>query len=229
MKLFHYVVDVILDRVERQGQPLGDLLVAQPLSDQVHDLHFAWCHLEGLDAILPPRAAGGLAEPLEHRVDQLRRAESLSPHHRLDRALQAGQGGFLQHAAVDSRPEALIQALLAVAARQQKHLRRGEVLANVPRELDGLLPGQVQADQKDVRRLRFDQFQVASSGMVHLADLELRDIGKHRNQALPKQAIGMRHADMDGSSHGGSSSLATSLTDTPRPAVQRSLHGGTPP
>ena len=40
-EFFENVMDVILDGVHRQMQPLGDLFVCQSLGDQVHNLHLA--------------------------------------------------------------------------------------------------------------------------------------------------------------------------------------------
>ena len=172
--LDHRPADVGARRGRAHDQPLGDLVVGQPLGDQRDDLALAVG--EHVEARRELRLLGSAGELLDEAAGDARRQQGVAVHDRPHGAHQLGRLGVLDEEAVGPGPDRLEDVLVEVerredhdagagealvgsdAARRREpvdarhaHVHQHDVGAGLDRLADGLVPVGGLADDGDVR------------------------------------------------------------------------------
>src|SRR3954451_17584760 len=150
VQLLEDVAHVVLDRVLRDVELVGDLTVREPLGHELEHLELAVGQLRRRDLLLLVGAAGERVELLDELRGHRRADQRLALHHGADRVGDLLDGDLLQQVAGGAGLDRLVEIVLLVGDGQHEDLHRRHRLGQPPGGLDAADPGHADVHQQDV-------------------------------------------------------------------------------
>jgi hypothetical protein len=189
IQLFNDVVDVILDRVKRDGKLPSDLLVAEMIANQTDDLKLA--RRKQCFAICRAMTAssGLLSNAMEHGVNETVRTKDSASRNLIDRFAEVQHGSVLLHAAMRACGKTVDKIFLRTGMGQKDNARAGRLVVNLAGQFQRELLREIPIDQDDLGMLRENSRHYVGLGMIDLTHDNAAILCEHRSETFPENTI----------------------------------------
>src|SRR3954454_17885852 len=154
VQLLEDVAHVVLDRVLRDVELVGDLTVREALSHELEHLELAVGQLRRRDLLLLVGAAGERVELLDELRGHRRADQRLALHHGADRVGDLLDGDLLQQVAGGAGLDRLVEIVLLVGDGQHEDLHRRHRLGQPAGGLDAADARHAHIHEQHVRRVQ---------------------------------------------------------------------------
>ena len=190
LQLFDNVVNMVLDRVKRDGKLPGDLLVAKMVANQADDFKFTRCKQRIVIAGPMTVFSGLLCDAVEHRVD-----ETVSSNRfRRSRPCSIASRRSCTEASSSTQPcctggKTVRKILLRTGMGQKNNARTARLVVNLPGQFQRELVRKIPIDQDNLRLVQTIVSHHVGISMIDLPLGHAAILGKDRSETFPKNTI----------------------------------------